>query len=134
MKKLHGPLDVKFINKSFFPQYSPDAINCGRCFLWAYIAHHMYAGAKLRCIQCHAFIEYDGKFYDSEVPHGFKDWTKLPATFNGHGHFSLEVQPLEKHTGKTFKRCWRSQFSRFNVKWESTHRKIRRLINEESRW
>jgi hypothetical protein len=101
MRKLSSKLNVSFITKTFFPDvYAPD-INCGDCWMWAYYAWSIYKDVELWDIDCHAFIKYNGKFYDSERPRGVKDWRKLPATEYGN-----DCDRPRKRTQKTFKKEW----------------------------
>lgn len=57
------------------------AINSGDCWIWALLAKKALKSASLCSAQCryfaHAFVLYNGKYYDSESIHGQKDWFDL---------------------------------------------------------
>lgn len=63
----------------------PAKINRGLCMRWAYMAFHMFEGVELWDYGSHAFIRYQGKFYDSERLQGVEDWKDLPACNFGYG-------------------------------------------------
>ena len=55
-------------------------INEGNCFNWAWIANTIYPESVLCSVTGyggHAFIELNGKYYDSENPIGVNHWSKL---------------------------------------------------------
>ena len=64
-----------------FPEVvkDPADINMGRCMQWAYMAYCMFEGVELWSMAVHAFISYEGKFYDSERLRGVRRWMSLPA-------------------------------------------------------
>ena len=137
MKKLNGPLDVHFINDTFFPEYRDvSVINMGECFLWAYIAYRLYKNVELWDMGAHAFVrsKVDGKFYDSERPQGEEEWERLPATFDGTGcGCSRCEQPARKFkTAGNFRRGWRGCAKRFGVKWREVHEQIKKVIRENT--
>jgi len=68
-------LNANLITNTFFPEYveRPYIINCGLCFEWAYIAYMLFDDIELWSNKNHAFIKYNGKFYDSESPEGVCD-------------------------------------------------------------
>lgn len=83
-KQLTGPINVGLINREFFPNDLDDLhyINQGRCWLWAYIAFRLYPRVELWTTGVHAFVRFQGKFYDSERPLGEEDHNNLPANSN----------------------------------------------------
>lgn len=130
MKKLNGPLSVKFINRHFFNDYKDvSVINMGECFLWAYIAYSLYDRVQLWDMGSHAFVRYQGKFYDSEVPDGVSDWRDLPACNFGEG---CGCQACKKPAGPrapaTFHDNWASSAARHRVDWKKVDRKVQRII------
>ena len=133
MKKLNGPLDVAFINRTFFSKYlDVSVINMGECFLWAYLAYRLYDNVELWDMGAHAFVrsKTTGKFYDSERPNGEEDWKDLPATNFGQGCGCPRCQqPARKFaTAGKFRRSWKGCTKRFGVKWDKIHEKIKRVI------
>ena len=59
---------------------SAKKINEGLCFDWATEVFSLVwdRGCKICGHNGHAYIEYRGRFYDSETPHGVKRWRRLP--------------------------------------------------------
>lgn len=64
-----------------------ESINEGYCELFATTAAYYVDDAvplwdsetdNPRGYSCHCFIEYCGRFYDSEAPDGVDDWMELP--------------------------------------------------------
>jgi hypothetical protein len=137
MKKLDGPLDVAFINRTFFSDYKDvKIINEGECFLWAYHAYRLYKDVELWDMETHAFVrsKSTGKFYDSEKPEGEKDWKDLRATNFGVGCGCLSCRRPPRHfiTGGSFRRGWGYMAKKFDVKWNKVHAKIKRVIEKET--
>jgi len=133
MKKLAGPIDVGFINRTFFPGYlDVSVINMGECFLWAYIAFHLYDNLELCDMGAHAFVrsKLDNKFYDSERPQGEEDWKDLPATNFGEGcGCNICTQGIRKYKDiKKFQHTWRGMTKKHNVNWSKVDAKIRKVI------
>lgn len=72
------PFSPGIIHPNLFPQYPhPMQINFGDCFKWAWAAFRLFNNVELYSQQCHAFIKYRGKFYDSESLDGVKVYSKL---------------------------------------------------------
>ncbi len=133
MKKLDRPLDVEFINKTFFPDYQDvSVINQGECFLWAYIAFKLYKNLELWDMGAHAFVrsKFDKKFYDSERPKGEKNWKDLPATNFGAGCGCPICQKPAKpyRTVTRFKQRWTGMTMRHGVKWPEVDAKIKQVL------
>lgn len=128
MPRLNGPLDVKFINRTFFPGYlDVSVINEGECFRWAYIAFRLYKGVQLWDISTHAFVLHRGRFYDSERPIGEEDWKDLPAANFGVGS-DYAARP---NSPKTFKREWREPAKRYNVVWKEVRAQVQKVVQRE---
>ena len=137
MKKLHGPLDVAFINKTFFPEYEDvSVINQAECFLWAYLAYRLYRNVELWDMGAHAFVrdKVTGKFYDSERPQGEEDWKELPATNWGKGCGCPRCQePARKfRVARKFRYAWRGMAKRHHVKWKKLHQEIKKVIEQHT--
>lgn len=133
MKKLAGPLNVKFINKTFFPEYKDvSVINQGECFLWAYIAFHLYENVELWSMGSHAFVrsKLDKKFYDSEKPKGEENWRDLPATNMGVGCGCYRCSKgANKHLSiQKFQYTWRGMAKLHSVDWSNVDAKIQAVI------
>ena len=127
MPRLNGPLDVRFINQTFFPNDIPKEINTGRCFLWAYIAFRLYKRVELWSFNSHAFVRYEDKFYDSERPLGEDDWKDLPATNWGAIH-----DPAIRVSPKQFKSEdeWAGPARQYKVVWKEVRAQVQKVVNE----
>lgn len=121
MKKL-TPFKPALITKTFFKNYDPSVINEGECFIWAYLAHLIFKDVEIWYLDCHAFVKYRGKFYDSERPRGVSDWQDLPATEDG-------SEPARRRNVSTFKKYWASQPKRFDTSWAELESKARKVLN-----
>lgn len=121
MRKL-TPFKPSLITKEFFKHHkSPDIINEGECFIWAYLAHLVFKDVEIWYMNSHAFVRYRGKFYDSERLKGVAEWKYLPATKHG----STQAQ---KYSVERFKRYWHSQPRRFETTWKEIETKARELL------
>src|SRR5574338_1007455 len=122
MKKLQH-FKPSLITKEFFPEYKDvSVINEGECFIWAYLAHHIFRNVKLVYNDHHAFVKYGNRFYDSEVLKGSPDWQDLPATEGG-------GIPTIVSAAK-FRWDWRSNPSDFNTSWKELESKARKAIRK----
>jgi hypothetical protein len=134
MKKLKGSLNVRFINRHFFPNQPEFTINEGECFLWAYLAYRLYKDVELWDMGSHAFVrsKKTGKFYDSERPKGVDDWKELPATNWGKGCGCGRCQqPARKFkTAGKFRQSWIGMMKRFEVDYDKINKQIFDLIQE----
>lgn len=96
-----------FISKEFFPEdYQAKNLSCinyGRCYDWAYIAHCLYPESNLWMNNGHAWIEINGKFYDSETCRGVKDPNKIRS--NSTASYWRD-RPDEKVDVVFFKNFW----------------------------
>ena len=117
MKKL-SKFQAKLVTETYFKDWNdPEQINMGRCFIWAYLAHQTFTCVELWHHPNHAFVRWNGKFYDAELTKGIADWRKIPAIIRNtwYGKF---VEPAVPSTTKEFKRDWAEQPGRFNTSWE----------------
>jgi hypothetical protein len=97
---------------------NPQQINKGLCMRWAYMAYIMFEGVELYSIGAHAFVKYQGKFYDSERLQGEEDWKDLPACNFGVGcGCGICKQGIRKHTEENFKKFWNKNFIKPNWHW-----------------
>lgn len=128
MPRLNRPLDVHFINRNFFPNDIPKEINYGRCFIWAYIAFRLYKRVELWSFNVHAFVRYDGKFYDSERPLGEDDWKDLPAT-----NFGVRHDPAIRVSPKQFKSEdeWAGPAREYKVVWKDLRAQVQKVVSRE---
>lgn len=71
----------KLVTTTFPMSYQkvPSRINEGNCMRWAYTAYFMFPKVQLWDNVGHAFIKYQGKFYDSEALEGVDDVRDLPT-------------------------------------------------------
>jgi hypothetical protein len=110
------------ITKEFFPEYKDvSVINEGECFIWAYLAHLMFKDVEIWDVNCHAFVKYRGRFYDSEVLRGSPDWQDLPATEEADA-------PPRKHSVTSFKKSWHHNPKWFNTSWGEIESRARRVL------
>lgn len=114
----------KFVTKTIFHGINPAIINFGQCFIWAYSAHLIFANVKLCSIDCHAFVRYRGRFYDSDRPNGVTDWDHLPASsFTMHDNY-------RSYSVSDFKKEWNTQPARFNTSWNQIERKALKALQK----
>ena len=113
----------EFVTKTIFPDVDRSIINFGRCFIWAYSAHLIFANVKLCSIDCHAFVKYKGKFYDSDRPQGVLHWDALPAS-----SFTM-FKSYRSHRVSDFKKEWGKQPARFKTSWKEIERKALQALH-----
>jgi hypothetical protein len=98
--------DADFISKTFFPKdwenKKLDSINTGRCYDWAYLAYCLFEDVNLWTTDNHAWIEYQGKFYDS-VSQGYDDANELPSNSNRNWYVR---GPSKVDSVESFKTLW----------------------------
>jgi hypothetical protein len=119
MKKL-TQFRPQLITETFFSDVKPNRINHGQCFIWAYLAYKSFKGVELYDTNCHAFVRYNGRYYDSERPKGEKNWYDLPA--NKH---AFDV-PTKRKMGE-FRSRWHSQTGRFETTWQEIDTKVKKI-------
>jgi len=121
MKKL-SYFRPSLVTKSIFPTYrDPAIVNEGECFIWAYSAFLIFDNVELYYVNCHAFVKYRKRFYDSEMLRGSTDWQDLPAT-SGCSCPPIKVSP------QIFKVAWGDQPQRFNTSWRKIEASARRVL------
>lgn len=121
MKKL-TPFNPRLITEKFFSHHkTPDTINEGECFIWAYLAHLVFKDVEIWYMNAHAFVRYRGRFYDSERLNGVAEWKYLPATKHGDSE-------ARRRKPETFKRYWASQPKRFKTSWREIESKAKGLL------
>ncbi len=132
MPRLNKPLDVHFINQTFFSKDKDvREINKGRCFLWAYIAFRLYKRVELWSFGNHAFVKHEGRFYDAERPLGEEDWKDLPATNFGKGCGCYACcQPAHQVSPKQFKTAqyWGKNARNRNIVWAEVRDKVQKVV------
>lgn len=82
---------VNFLN--VFNLEGPNEINDGHCFNFAYYLYLKHDKKPILCsVDDHAFIFYDGLFYDSDSPFGRKEWRTLKTcrSYNKKAEFLIE--------------------------------------------
>ena len=104
--KIKGEIDGNFITNTFFPQYKnyPRRINGGLCMKWAYVAYLLYENVSLCSNENHAFVEQNGKYFDSESPNGIDNHEQLRCC-ESFGNYDLWDQNLEE-----FIEEWKTEF------------------------
>ena len=129
MKKLKR-FNARFITETFFPEYKdkPQVINWGQCFQWAYLAYHLFEGVELWDTHTHAFIKYNGKFYDAERPDGVLDWRELPATDCRCKYCRTPVP----HNECSFKKDWGESCQRYGQKWIKLRKQVKQILEQKS--
>ncbi len=124
MKKLQS-FKPSLITKEFFPGYKDvSIINEGECFIWAYMAYLLFEDIEIWYNEHHAFVKYRGRFYDSEVLKGSRDWQDLPATEGG--------GPPIRSSVKNFKHEWRDNPRDFGTSWKALEARARRALRRVS--
>lgn len=123
MKKLRH-FQPALITATYFPHFlgNPKLINQGRCWQWAWLARKTFTNVELWDTCEHAFVRYQGKFYDSERLLGEVNWEDLPAARFGADY---EVCPeceacgrpagISPLTEKQFQFHWHSQTDRYRT-------------------
>jgi len=85
------------------------------------MAYLMFEGVELWSIGAHAFIKYQGKFYDSERLQGEEDWRDLPACNFGHGCGCRSCKKgARKMSLNFFKKFWLGNRIKPNWEWYKT--------------
>lgn len=125
MKKLQN-FQPSLVTETFFSGYDhPSHINDGECFIWAYLTFLIFKDVEMWYMDCHAFVKYRGRFYDSERLNGVEDWQDLPATEGG-------GSVAKRYTVEQFKYGWRGQPKlRLNTSWEELEGYARKVLRRE---
>jgi hypothetical protein len=127
------PFQPAIVTAAYFPSYlnTPEKLNEGRCWQWAYLAHKTFKDVELWDICDHAFVRYRNKFYDSErLFFGEMDWRDLPAASTGWSDYLVcpECEAGNREPGAAhllewqFKNHWTYQTRRYNTTWEELDR------------
>jgi hypothetical protein len=120
--------DANLITSTFFKGVKPSNINCGDCWRWAYYAYRLFPGVELWTNSDHAWIKYNGLYYDSESPNGvecFEDLkcNRFMGSFDG-----------EKLSLRLFKDFWREENRRIKLPgWQMLEANIRRFKRNNER-
>lgn len=138
MKRLDGPINVEFVNKTFFPNdHNVSEINKGRCFVWAYIAYRLYKDAQLYDYGTHAFVrsKTNRRYYDSERSNGEKSWLDLPATNFGVGCGCHDCKRPARPIGTAtrFKEIWFVSTLKYRIDWKEVYRQIEKVLCEQQK-
>ena len=124
-EKLPGKVNPELITKEFFPEYVDNtwAINCGRCMAWAYIAYLLYDDVTLLSTDYHAFVQQEGKFYDSESGKGKRNWEHLNCIMMW---WEEENNELFVDDVRDFKNRWAGCFTG----WEECEKKVEEYLKK----
>jgi hypothetical protein len=122
LRKL-DPFQPLIVTATYFDSYinTPQLINQGMCWQWAYLAHKTFKDVELWDTCDHAFVRYQGKFYDSQKPFGEYDWRNLPAAHFGSIWTCSECKIIGRQGGaallteQQFRDHWQSQTKRYNI-------------------
>lgn len=110
------------ITNEIFPKgTSPEVINYGKCFIWAYSAFLIFKDIDLCDVDCHAFVLYKGRFYDSETLRGSVDWRDLPAT-----RFASTTAKV--WSPGRFKREWRGNPKKYGTTWKAIEANAQKVL------
>ena len=127
--------DPALITKEFFPDHvtTPENINHGKCYAWAYAAYLMFEDMELWDLKSrwsHAFVfnTKTGKFYDSEKLNGVVDWKELPCT-TACGH---TTGIAEKQTVEIFQKEWNESINWTDLSWKEIEKKVNRILKREN--
>lgn len=124
MKKL-PTFKPTLVTKRIFPGYDdPSIINMGECFIWAYSAFLIFENVELWDVNCHAFVKYRGRFYDSVTLRGSPDWQDLPATEGA-------TTRATKYTVDGFKFWWHNNPEKYNTTWKKIEYNARKVLRHE---
>lgn len=119
--------DARFVTKTFFPSFRAADINTGRCFMWAFLAYKLFQDVELYDTDVHAFVKYNGKFYDSETHKGVKDWRKLPC----HKLVKPSID-AQKHSLASYKYRWSNSCSAYVVgRWAELETKAKKVLKND---
>lgn len=85
--KILSALTVIFLDdmRSWHENPMPDDINGGDCYNWAWIAKKLLPDSELiftAHLGGHAWIKYQGLFFDAESLEGVSDWRDFPCFKN----------------------------------------------------
>lgn len=94
-------------------QKNPANVNYGNCMRWAYTTYHMFQGVELWDTDCHAFVKYNGKFYDSETLEGVTDWKDLKTNHD----YPEVATKARRRTKKVFEQWW-ARHNHVHPEWE----------------
>jgi hypothetical protein len=78
--KVPSKFSPTFINKTFYPHYAGNThiINYGECYDWSWFAMLCWSkDVELWSSENHAFVKVRGRFYDSAMVRGTKNWRDL---------------------------------------------------------
>lgn len=116
----------ELITQLYFPDdiVSPQQINYGRCFMWAYMGHETFRNTEIWCTAVHAFLKHRGLYFDSETLNGSANWKSLPANRRD----LTRRQTPHHHPTKEFKTVWDRQPSRFNTSWHQMDVDVRQIL------
>lgn len=119
--------NANFITEVFFPYEWThklfSSINTGRCYDWAYIAFCLWPNVTLWTTECHAWVEVDGLFYDSETPNGHLDHKKLRCNeyWPGRSTKPTSMSP------ENFKEFWNENGGGRKHHWNELHQEMLEL-------
>lgn len=98
-----------FINRHFFPNYLKhgilDTINHGRCYDWAYYAHRLFK-AQLWTTDYHAWVRWDGRYFDSETVKGVRNFLGLRCNIRNAFPVPWSDNPPQEIHIQEFKDFW----------------------------
>ena len=98
-----------FINRHFFPNYlkhgSLSLINQGRCYDWAYYAYRLF-NVQLWTTDYHAWVRWDGNYFDSETVKGVQNFMKLRCNMRNAFPLPWDGQAPKRVDVQEFKTFW----------------------------
>lgn len=97
---LPGAFNAPFITQVFFPRCFKrgcyDCVNYGKCYDWAFYAYCLFSEVQLWTNWSHAWVEVDGKFYDSRYHMGVTREEATDVRFNRNDNRMVSVQELKE--------------------------------------
>ncbi len=99
--------NFEFVTEEFFKDKTPQKINAGDCFNWAYIIYLLFPKLKIELYSddeyAHAFIKIGDLYYDSEAPEGVPHWKQLPS----HSRFGHHFGCVDEYPEDEFVDMWK---------------------------
>jgi len=115
--------NAEFITRHLFRNYMKagnlSLINRGRCYDWAYYAYRLFPNIQLWTTDFHAWVEAKGKHWDSEAPHGVRDYLKLRCNVLNSFPCPWDEQEPVKMEVDEFKDFWDHHGSGRRYHWDN---------------
>jgi hypothetical protein len=128
--------NARFVARHFFPEKYPNqlrAINGGECYDFAWLCFRLFPGVQLWSSDWHAWVELQGKFFDSEALRGVTDYLDLPFHKRNREIYWDEQEPRSMDL-TSFKALWDSVGIGRRCHWEGWHEHhLKRVLGKRYR-